>query len=120
MLIIFLLVYLSRQYRTSAAPITDPGPSIYDVPIFIRDDSTDACAGRTVWDILWSCLATTFAVTWVSVHPNVPFGIPRRDELDGPEETYISDGASAACAGGDDYVGVQAVEGGGDDKGAGK
>ena len=46
--------------------------------------------------------------------------IPRRDELDGPEETYISDGASAACAGADDHVGVQAVEGGGDDKGAGK
>ena len=26
-----------------------------------------------MWDILWSCLATTFAVTWVSVHPNVPW-----------------------------------------------
>ena len=73
MLTVFLLVYLFRRYGTIAAPISDAGPPIHDVPIFIRDDSTDADAGRTVWDILWSCLATTFAVTWVSVHPNVPF-----------------------------------------------
>ena len=73
MLTVFLLVFLCRRYGAGAAPITDPGPTIRDVPIFIRDDSTDADAGRTVWDILWSCLATTFAVTWVSVHPNVPF-----------------------------------------------
>ena len=73
MLIVFLLVCLLRHYGASAAPITDAGPPIYDVPIFVCDDSRDADAGRTVWDILWSCLATTFAVTWVSVHPNVPF-----------------------------------------------
>ena len=73
MLTVFLLVFLCRRYGTSAAPIIDAIPPIHDVPIFIRDDSTDAAAGRTVWDILWSCLATTFAVTWVSVHPNVPF-----------------------------------------------
>jgi hypothetical protein len=27
---------------------------------------------RTIWDIVWSCLATIFACTWVAVHPNVP------------------------------------------------
>ena len=72
MLTVLLLVFLCRRYGTIAAPITvtESGPPIH---IFIRDDSTDADAGRTVWDILWSCLATTFAVTWVSVHPNVPF-----------------------------------------------
>ena len=68
-----LLVFLCRRHRASAAPITTAGPPIYDVPIFVRNDSTGADTGRTVWDILWSCLATTFAVTWVSVHPNVPF-----------------------------------------------
>ena len=73
MLTVFLLVFLCRRYGTSAAPIIDPGPPIHGVPIFARDDTTDANAGRSVWDILWSCLATTFAVTWVSVHPNVPF-----------------------------------------------
>lgn len=27
---------------------------------------------RTIWDILWGCLTTLFACTWVSVHPNFP------------------------------------------------
>jgi len=27
---------------------------------------------RTVWNIVWSCLATLFACSWVAVHPNVP------------------------------------------------
>ena len=43
--------------------------------------------------------------------------VPRRDQSDGPEETNILDGAGAARTGGDDHVGVQAVERGGGDKG---
>ncbi|KAF8950663.1 hypothetical protein BDZ97DRAFT_1618016, partial [Flammula alnicola] len=27
---------------------------------------------RTIWDILWSCLFTIFACSWVAVHPNMP------------------------------------------------
>ena len=27
---------------------------------------------RTVWSIVWSCLATLFACSWVAVHPNIP------------------------------------------------
>lgn len=27
---------------------------------------------RTLWSIIWSCLATLVACTWVSVHPNIP------------------------------------------------
>ena len=27
---------------------------------------------RTIWNIIWSCLATIFSCTWVTVHPNVP------------------------------------------------
>ncbi|KAJ6554618.1 hypothetical protein B0H19DRAFT_910377, partial [Mycena capillaripes] len=27
---------------------------------------------RKLFDIVWGCLATIFAATWVSVHPNVP------------------------------------------------
>ena len=38
--------------------------------------STAACIcpadQRSLWDILWSCLATIFACSWVSVHPNIP------------------------------------------------
>ncbi|KAF8145784.1 hypothetical protein K438DRAFT_1690086, partial [Mycena galopus ATCC 62051] len=49
---------------------------------------TDACNDihncRTLFDIVWGCLTTIFACTWVSVHPNVPppnqtrFGLFRR------------------------------------------
>ncbi|KAJ7073038.1 hypothetical protein C8F01DRAFT_1300934 [Mycena amicta] len=37
---------------------------------------TDSCddinSCRTLFDIVWGCLATIFACTWVSIHPNVP------------------------------------------------
>ncbi|KAJ7151324.1 hypothetical protein C8R43DRAFT_1190751 [Mycena crocata] len=33
------------------------------------DDINDC---RKLFDIIWGCLATIFACTWVSVHPNVP------------------------------------------------
>ncbi|KAF7369964.1 hypothetical protein MSAN_00626200 [Mycena sanguinolenta] len=38
--------------------------------------TTDSCKDidncRTFFSIVWGCLATIFACTWVSVHPNVP------------------------------------------------
>jgi hypothetical protein len=38
--------------------------------------SSDSCDDinncRKLFDIVWGCLATIFAYTWVSVHPNVP------------------------------------------------
>lgn len=40
---------------------------------FRRDHSDAACLPlRSTWDILWSCLCTIFACTWVSIHPNSP------------------------------------------------
>ena len=27
---------------------------------------------RSLWNIIWSCLVTTFTCTWLSVHPNIP------------------------------------------------
>ncbi|KAJ6533560.1 hypothetical protein B0H19DRAFT_1324296, partial [Mycena capillaripes] len=33
-------------------------------------DDINSC--RKLFDIIWGCLATIFAATWVSVHPNVP------------------------------------------------
>jgi hypothetical protein len=33
-------------------------------------DDTNNC--RRLFDIIWGCLTTLFACTWVSVHPNVP------------------------------------------------
>ncbi|KAK0219428.1 hypothetical protein EDD85DRAFT_346767 [Armillaria nabsnona] len=37
-----------------------------------NDESSNESSNRTTWDIIWSCLATIFACTWLAVHPNVP------------------------------------------------
>ncbi|KAF8950662.1 hypothetical protein BDZ97DRAFT_1687152 [Flammula alnicola] len=70
MLLILSLLYLVRG-GIHAAPTA---------PLFPRDTSTlnlspPACTcpdQRTIWDILWSCLSTLFACSWVAVHPNIP------------------------------------------------
>ncbi|KAJ7079024.1 hypothetical protein C8R44DRAFT_754740 [Mycena epipterygia] len=35
-------------------------------------DSCDNINSRSLFDIIWGCVTTIFACTWVSVHPNVP------------------------------------------------
>ncbi|KAJ7067450.1 hypothetical protein C8F01DRAFT_979857 [Mycena amicta] len=46
------------------------------VPALDLRASADSCddinSCRKLFDIVWGCLATIFACTWVSVHPNVP------------------------------------------------
>ncbi|KAK0219476.1 hypothetical protein EDD85DRAFT_915804 [Armillaria nabsnona] len=37
-----------------------------------NDEGSNESSNRTTWDIIWSCLATIFACTWLAVHPNVP------------------------------------------------
>jgi len=34
--------------------------------------SSDFMDHRSTTDIVWSCIATIFACTWVSLHPNIP------------------------------------------------
>ena len=62
MLLAFTLVYLFHGFQTHAIPLAESA----------RLGTTCACH-RSIWDILWSCLATIFACLWVSVHPNIPF-----------------------------------------------
>ncbi|KAJ6477954.1 hypothetical protein DFH09DRAFT_1056463 [Mycena vulgaris] len=63
-----LLLLLIRTLSTSGHPL----------PANHLDSraSTDSCDDinncRKLFDIVWGCLATIFACTWVSVHPNVP------------------------------------------------
>ncbi|KDR76930.1 hypothetical protein GALMADRAFT_419489 [Galerina marginata CBS 339.88] len=72
MLFILACLYILHS-ATSAAPIShvlrDAMPSTLD-----SASSQCVCSSqeRSLWDILWSCLATIFACTWVSVHPNIP------------------------------------------------
>ncbi|KAJ7831569.1 hypothetical protein B0H13DRAFT_2431488 [Mycena leptocephala] len=65
LLLLILVHFLSRN--GSAAPVLHT----------LNDrSSTDSCDDinncRKLFDIVWGCLATIFACTWVSVHPNVP------------------------------------------------
>lgn len=75
MFLLIVFAFFLKRYSTQAVPLHAPVPisAVFEAPIVARDDPSDGCQGRTVLDILWSCLATTFACTWVSVHPNMPF-----------------------------------------------
>ncbi|KAF8062469.1 hypothetical protein FPV67DRAFT_272628 [Lyophyllum atratum] len=66
---ILLLLYLFRSFG-----IAVPLPVTHDATTFGRDLETCSCPSeqRTIWTIIWGCLATVFTCTWVSVHPNMP------------------------------------------------
>ncbi|KAJ6449550.1 hypothetical protein C8R45DRAFT_1130652 [Mycena sanguinolenta] len=64
MLLILLAVHLLSQ-DSIAAPLPHP-------PDTRATDSCDDINNRSLFNIVWGCLATIFACTWVSVHPNVP------------------------------------------------
>ena len=72
MLLIFTLIYLLHGFQSHAASLT----SILEEPsnnstVIITPACICRADQRTLWDILWSCLATIFACSWVSVHPNI-------------------------------------------------
>ena len=73
MLLVLTLVYLFHGFQSHAAPLTN---LLAESNINATVLSTSACIcpadQRTIWDTLWSCLATIFACSWVSVHPNIP------------------------------------------------
>jgi hypothetical protein len=55
--------------------------AVHAVPISEAEDITrraqpDNCGDidqcRTMWNIIWSCLATIFACTWLALHLNIP------------------------------------------------
>ncbi|KAJ7204978.1 hypothetical protein GGX14DRAFT_645527 [Mycena pura] len=65
MLILLLLVHLLSNKADASRGL----PPVLRAP----DDSCDDINNcRRLFDIVWGCLTTIFACTWVSVHPNVP------------------------------------------------
>jgi hypothetical protein len=67
MLLLYLFVHLLQSKNGSAAPVSN-SPE----PRALTDACDDINNCRKLFDIVWGCLATIFACTWVSVHPNVP------------------------------------------------
>jgi hypothetical protein len=74
MLLVLTLVYVFfHGFQSHAAPLTSLLAESSSNATVV---STSACIcpadQRSMWDILWSCLATISACAWVSVHPNIP------------------------------------------------
>ena len=76
-MIFLVLLYLccfSGSWNTLALPtdLRPPGilPRSHFQSIFIRKE--DKFDTRSIYNILWSCLSTIFACTWITVHPNIP------------------------------------------------
>jgi hypothetical protein len=73
MLFVLTLLYISHGFQSHAAPLTSlfaessSNATLLSTPVCICPADQ-----RSMWDILWSCLATIFACSWVSAHPNIP------------------------------------------------
>ena len=73
MLLLLSLVYVFHIFQTHAAPLasslaeSSSNTTVLDTPACICP-----AIDRSIWDILWSCLATIIACSWVSIHPNIP------------------------------------------------
>ncbi|PBK85589.1 hypothetical protein ARMGADRAFT_941811, partial [Armillaria gallica] len=59
-MVVFIPLFITRASGSQTSPDGDDG-----VPVCTGDQ-------RTLLSIIWSCLATIFACTWIAVHPNVP------------------------------------------------
>ena len=72
MLLILTLIYLFHTFQSHAAPLTGIlEESGSNSTVIITPACICPADQRTIWDILWSSLATIFACSWVSVHPNI-------------------------------------------------
>ncbi|KAF7348947.1 hypothetical protein MVEN_01415300 [Mycena venus] len=67
MLLLLLLAHLLTK-NSSVAPVAPPAIA----PRSLAGTCDDINKCRKLFDIVWGCLATMFACTWVSLHPNVP------------------------------------------------
>ena len=82
MLFLLFLYYLLQGPSIDAGPI----PTIENRSL-AGNHCNDLTHCRTIWNIVWSCLATIFSCTWVAVHPNVP--CPRKRDANGWIERCI-------------------------------
>jgi len=73
-MIFLALLYLSATSRTTTAlPAYHLSQPFADEPLSIFGRASDQkFSSRSIWTIVWSCLSTIFASTWVAIHPNMP------------------------------------------------
>ena len=79
MLLLLTLVYIFHGFQSHAAPLANLlEESSSNTTSTVLSTCICPADQRSLLDILWSCLATLFACSWVSVHPNIP----------GPDESW--------------------------------
>lgn len=81
MLLYLLLAFFNKRSGVRATPITQNLPYhftnttaqvLHERASLSLLESCLCKDTRTIWDIVWGCLATIFACSWVSIHPNIP------------------------------------------------
>ena len=82
-----LLFLLFLYYLLQDPPIDAGSISTIENCSLTGIHCNDLAHCRTIWNIVWSCLATIFSCTWVAVHPNVP--CPKKRKANGWIERYI-------------------------------
>ena len=70
MFVLLPILYVSLQ-TICASPLPLP-IDISNTPDGLQLPTCTCIDQRSITDILWSCFATIFACTWLSVHPNMP------------------------------------------------
>ena len=73
-LILLYFFFVSGPWNTLGLPEDFRPPQTlprnHPQSIFIREEGKFGT--RSIYNILWSCLSTIFACTWLAVHPNIP------------------------------------------------
>ena len=70
MFVLLSILYFSH-WVIRASPLPLP-IDISNAPTGVQLPTCTSIHQRSITDILWSCFATLFACTWLSVHPNIP------------------------------------------------
>ncbi|PPQ95758.1 hypothetical protein CVT26_015845 [Gymnopilus dilepis] len=70
---VVLLSLLLLSPRIAAFPVNTTIAELQQSRVdLVAEAAANHLQSRSIWDILWSCLATIFVCSWVSVHPNIP------------------------------------------------
>ena len=71
MILLFILYYDLFIHANVLARPLQPLHSTFEISLYPREDP-NRFTPRSEWSIVWDCLATIFACSWVAVHPNIP------------------------------------------------
>jgi hypothetical protein len=68
-MLVAFTVYALAQQCVQALPIAEPAMTHHSSS---PEECNDLQECRMLSDIIWSCIATIFACTWVALHMNIP------------------------------------------------